>query len=128
MPWNVAEPGDAGGFEGNRGIEAASNRAVDNGLLPLVEQCDNLSLRPNRPLQPPVRPIQKMQSSSRQTDEAPRGKAGPSLLDAAPYAAPDCLFGTPVAGLWRKNLILLGLPRRDFNPRPPAYSKRMLYR
>src|ERR1039458_8737724 len=32
---------------------------VDDGLLLLVEQRDHLSLRPDRPLQPPVRVVQK---------------------------------------------------------------------
>jgi hypothetical protein len=56
---NVAEPGDAGGFEGDGGVEAAGDGAVDDGLLLLVEQRDHLPLRPDRPLQPPVRPVQK---------------------------------------------------------------------
>jgi len=59
MVRNVAEPRDAGGFEGDRGVEAAGDGAVDDGLLLLVEQRDHLPLRPDRPLQPPVRPVQK---------------------------------------------------------------------
>src|SRR5947207_10065238 len=55
MLWDVAEPGDAGGFEGGGGVEAASDGAVDDGLFLLVEQRDHLPLRPDRPLQPPVR-------------------------------------------------------------------------
>jgi len=56
---NTAEPGDAGGFEWDGGVKAASDGAVDDGLLLLVEQRDHLPLRPDRPLQPPVRPVQK---------------------------------------------------------------------
>src|SRR5947207_9042099 len=59
MPRNIAEPGDAGGFEGDGGVEAAGDGAVDDGLLLLVEQRDHLPFRPDRPLQPPVRPVQK---------------------------------------------------------------------
>src|ERR1035437_7779258 len=46
---NVAEPGYAGRFEGDGGVETAGNGAVDDGLLLLVEQHDHLSLRPDRP-------------------------------------------------------------------------------
>ena len=56
---NVAEPGDAGGLEGYGGVEAASDGAMDDGLLLLVEQRDRLPLCPDRPLQPPVRPFEK---------------------------------------------------------------------
>src|ERR1017187_2223219 len=56
---DVAEPGDAGGFEGDVGIQAARDGAVDDGLLLLVEQRHQLLLRPNRPLNPPVRVVEK---------------------------------------------------------------------
>ena len=59
MLWNVAEPGDAGGFEGNGGFEATGDGAVNDGLLLLIEQRDHLPLCPDRPFQSPVRPIQK---------------------------------------------------------------------
>src|SRR3990170_1418626 len=59
MLWNVAEPGDTRRLEGDGGVEAAGYGAVDDGLLLLVEQRDHLPLRPDRPLQPPVRPVQK---------------------------------------------------------------------
>jgi hypothetical protein len=61
---------DAGGFEGDVGVEAAGDSAVDDGLLLLVEQRDEL-LRPNRPLNPPVR-IEKrtMASCSSVVDRA----------------------------------------------------------
>jgi len=59
MPRNVPEPGDSGGFERDGGVEATGDGAMDDGLLLLVEQCYHLALRPDRPLQPPVCPIQK---------------------------------------------------------------------
>ena len=59
MLWNVTKPRDTGGFEGDGGIEAAGDGAVDDGLLLLVEQRDHLPFRPDRPVQPPVRPVQK---------------------------------------------------------------------
>ncbi|MDP2869326.1 MAG: hypothetical protein Q8O08_10900, partial [Methyloversatilis sp.] len=34
---NIAEPGDAGGFEGDGGVEAAGDGAVDDGLLLFVK-------------------------------------------------------------------------------------------
>ncbi|MND00924.1 hypothetical protein D3C83_197120 [compost metagenome] len=45
-------------------VEAASDGEVDDGLLLLVEQRDHLQLRPDRPLQPPVRPVQKPHNRS----------------------------------------------------------------
>src|ERR1035438_10371491 len=59
MLWNVAEPGDAGGFEVDVWVEAAGDGAVNDGLLLLVEQRDHLPLRPDRPPQSPVRPVQE---------------------------------------------------------------------
>src|ERR1017187_7036364 len=51
---DVAEPGDAGGFEGDVWIQTPRDGAVDDGLLLLVEQRHQLLLRSNRPLNPPV--------------------------------------------------------------------------
>ena len=69
MLTDVAEPGDAGGFEWDGGVEACLRRgfgrqaagdgAVNDSLLLLLEQRDHLPLRPDRPLQPPVRLVQK---------------------------------------------------------------------
>src|ERR1035437_5571346 len=59
MPWDVAEPGDAGGFEGDGGVEATGDGPVDDGLLLLVEQRDDLPLGPDRTIQPPIRVVQK---------------------------------------------------------------------
>ena len=64
MSWDVAEPGDAGGFEGDVGVKAAGDGAVDDGLLLLVEQGDQLPLRPNRPLNPPARVVEKRTMAS----------------------------------------------------------------
>src|ERR1019366_5012549 len=59
MLWDVAEPGDAGGFEAHRGVEAVGDGAMDDDLFLLVEQRYHLPLRPDRSLEPPVRPVQK---------------------------------------------------------------------
>ena len=56
---DVAEPGDAGGFERGVGIEAAGDGAVDDGLLLLPQQRDQLPLRPDEPVDLPVRMVQK---------------------------------------------------------------------
>src|SRR5882672_10986121 len=56
---NIVEPGNAGGFDGDRGIEAAGDGAMDDCELLLVQQRDHLPLRPDCPLQPPVHPVQK---------------------------------------------------------------------
>ena len=42
--WDVAEPFDAGGFEGDVGVEAAGDGAVDDGLPLLLQQRDELLL------------------------------------------------------------------------------------
>ena len=54
---NVAEPRDAGGLEADCRVEAAGDGAVNDGLLLLREQRDHLPLPPDRPLQPPIRPV-----------------------------------------------------------------------
>ena len=41
---HVAEPFDAGGLEGNVGVEAAGDGLVDDGLLLLLQQGDELAL------------------------------------------------------------------------------------
>ena len=40
MRWHIAEPLDAGGLEGDVGVEAASDGLVDGGLLLLGQQLD----------------------------------------------------------------------------------------
>ena len=40
MRWYVAEPVDAGGSEGDVGVEAAGDGAVDKGLSLLLQQGD----------------------------------------------------------------------------------------
>ena len=40
-------------------VETAGDGAVDDGLLLLVEERDHPPLCPDRPLQPPVRVVQK---------------------------------------------------------------------
>src|SRR6266446_5678004 len=59
VPWYLAGPLNTRGLEGDGGVEAAGDGVVDDGLLLLVEQRDHLPLRADRPLQPPVRPVQK---------------------------------------------------------------------
>ncbi len=59
MFWQVAEPVDAGGLEADVGVEAACDGAVDDGLLLLVEQSDQPSLRADVPPNPPVGMIEK---------------------------------------------------------------------
>ena len=44
MRRDVAEPVDAGGFEGDVGVEAAGDGAVDDGLPLLLQQRDELLL------------------------------------------------------------------------------------
>jgi hypothetical protein len=56
---DVAEPGDARGLEAHTAVEAARNSQLDDGLLLLVQQGNHLPLRPDRPLQSPIRPFQK---------------------------------------------------------------------
>lgn len=56
---NITKPGDSGGFEGGVGVEAASDGAVDDGLLLLVQQPNQLPLGPNKPINLPIRMIQK---------------------------------------------------------------------
>jgi hypothetical protein len=56
---DLAEPGDAGGFEFGVGIEAAGDGAVDDGLLLLVEQPDELALGADEAVDLPVRVVQK---------------------------------------------------------------------
>ena len=41
---HVAEPVDAGGLEGDVGVEAAGDGLVDDGLLLLLQQGDELAL------------------------------------------------------------------------------------
>src|ERR1035441_9157991 len=57
MLGNIPEPGDTGGFEGDGGVETASDGAVDDGRLLLIEQPDHLPLSPDCPLQPSVSPV-----------------------------------------------------------------------
>ena len=59
MLWNLADPGDAGGFEFGVGIEAAGDGAVDDGLLLLVEQSDELALGADEAVDLPVRVVQE---------------------------------------------------------------------
>src|SRR5690606_13705336 len=47
MLGNVAEPGDAGGFEGDVGVEAAGDGLVDDGLLLLPQQRNHPPLVPD---------------------------------------------------------------------------------
>ena len=56
---DVAEPGDAGGLEGDVGVEAAGDGAVDDGLLLLVQQPDQLPLGADETVDLPVRVVQK---------------------------------------------------------------------
>ena len=56
---NVAEPGDAGGLEGDVGVEAAGDGAVDDGLLLLVQQPNQLPLGADEAVDLPVRVVQK---------------------------------------------------------------------
>ncbi|SRR6266542_3218122 len=51
---NLAQPGHAGGFEPDVGVEAAGHGAVDDGLLLFVQQRDQLFLRPDVALDPTV--------------------------------------------------------------------------
>ena len=44
MLWHVAEPFYAGGLEADVGVEAASDGAVDDGLLLLFQQLDQFLL------------------------------------------------------------------------------------
>ena len=56
---NIAEPGDAGGLEGDVGVEAAGDGAVDDGLLLLVQQPDQLALGADEAVDLAVRVVQK---------------------------------------------------------------------
>ena len=56
---DVAEPGDAGGLEGDVGVEAAGDGAVDDGLLLLVQQPNQLPLGADEAVDLPVRVVQK---------------------------------------------------------------------
>ena len=56
---NIAKPWISGLLEWHCRIKAARDRAVNDGQLLLVEQRDHLPLRPDRPLEPPIRVIQK---------------------------------------------------------------------
>ena len=58
MGWDVAEPFDAGGFEGDVRIQASSHRLVDDRLPLLLQQRNQLPLRLNIPPHPPVHIIQ----------------------------------------------------------------------
>src|SRR5437016_3174859 len=59
MLWYLAGPFDGRGFEGDGSVKAAGDGAVNDSLHLFVEQRDHLPLRSDRPLQPPVRPVQK---------------------------------------------------------------------
>src|SRR5258708_36461273 len=56
---NVAEPGDAEGLKRD-GVDATVDGPVNDALFLLVEQCNNLPLRPDRALQFPICPVQKL--------------------------------------------------------------------
>ena len=44
MLWHIAQPLDARGLEADIGVEAASNGAMDDGLLLFLQQPDELLL------------------------------------------------------------------------------------
>ncbi len=56
---NIAEPGNAGGFEGHGRVKPSGNSTVDDDLLLFVEQRNHLALCPYGLFQLPVCPIQK---------------------------------------------------------------------
>jgi len=56
---HVPEPLHARGFEADVGIEAASDSAVDDGLLLLLQQLDHLLLSQDVPPNPPIHIIKK---------------------------------------------------------------------
>ena len=56
---NVAEPGDVGVLEGDVGVEAAGDGAVDDTLLLLVQQPNQLPLGADEAVDLPVRVVQK---------------------------------------------------------------------
>jgi hypothetical protein len=59
MFWYVCEPSNAGGFEADVWIDATGHGTVDNGLLLLVQQRDQLFLRPDVALDATVRMIEE---------------------------------------------------------------------
>src|SRR5665811_530205 len=58
MRRDVAQPLDAGGLEGDGGVEAAGDGAVDDGLLLLLQQLYQLLLGPDIPLYPAIHILQ----------------------------------------------------------------------
>lgn len=59
MPRDVTEPGDAGWFEFDVGVDSSGDGLVDDGLLLLVQQPNQLPLGANKSVDLPVRMVQK---------------------------------------------------------------------
>ena len=55
----ITDPLDAGGFEGDTGVEAAGDGTVDNGLLLFLQQLDQLLLGADVLPNPPVHVIEE---------------------------------------------------------------------
>ena len=70
MRRNIAEPFDAGGFEGDVWIQAPGHRLVDDRLPLLLQQRNQLPLRLNIPPHPPVH----ISSGSGQSQVCARGE------------------------------------------------------
>ena len=96
MHRDVAEPGDAGGLEGDVGVEAAGDGAVDDGLLLLIQQPNQLPLGADPAVDLPVRVVQKPHDGrlfvqGRQEDGEAFDFAMVEILAQARAVAIDCL-------------------------------------
>jgi len=56
---DIPEPGDAGWFQRDGGVEATGDGAVDDGLLLLLQQLDQLLLGADVAPDPPVRVVEE---------------------------------------------------------------------